>query len=288
MQKSPSDRSSLLIKKINTLPSLSPVVQRVSSILADPRASAKDIVEVLRLDPGIASRVLRLANSAYIGMPSTVSSLQNAVVILGIQRIHSLIFSSSILSTFKPDSTLPFDRIRFWKHSVIVATVCESIAKNLSRHESIDTGEAFCAGILHDIGKLVLGTYESDSIENTYNTALETKTAFFKNEDEDISHSIIGSMVAEQWNFPQSLIIPIMFHHAPSGAQKYKKIVGIVHIADIIVHVLGLNTVSEETAPQIDEPTMEQVGLDPDYLKVVANNALKNEKDLESLIGLFS
>ena len=264
------------------------MVQRVSSILADPRASAKDIVEVLRLDPTIASRVLRLANSAYIGMPSTVSSLQNAVVILGIQRIHSLIFSSSILSTFKPDSTLPFDRIRFWKHSVIVATVCESIAKNLSRHESIDTGEAFCAGILHDIGKLMLGTYEPESITNAYNKAIETETAFFRNEDDEISHTKIGSLVAEQWNFPKSLIVPIIFHHLPSGAEKHKKIVGIVHISDIIVHVLGLNTVSEEAVPQIDEPTMEQVGLDPDYLKVVANNALKNKEDLESLIDLFS
>lgn len=284
----PSERSKLLLKKINTLPNLSPVVQRVSQIIADPNASAKDIVDVLRLDPTIAGRVLRLANSAYIGMPSTVSSLQNAVVILGQQRIHSLIFSSSILSTFKSDSTLPFDRIRFWKHSVIVATVCESIAKNISRYESIDTGEAFCAGILHDIGKLVLGTYEPESIAGTYATSVDTQTAFFQNESNEISHTVIGSMVAEQWNFPQSLITPILYHHTPSGTETVQKIVGIVHIADIIVHVLGLNTVPEETAPQIDEPTMTQVGLDPDYLKVVANNALKNEKDLESLISLFS
>ncbi|GAG15882.1 unnamed protein product, partial [marine sediment metagenome] len=157
----PSDSSNLAIEKINTLPSLSPVVQKISAVIADPDVSANDVVDVLKLDPAIASKVLRLANSAYIGMPRTVSSLQNAVVILGQRRIHSLVLAASTLSALKPDNSLPFSYMRFWKHSVTVAIICESIARHLKRYDPIEAGEVFCGGILHDIGKLVLGVYDS-------------------------------------------------------------------------------------------------------------------------------
>ncbi len=288
-QVNPSYSSRQIVDKINTLPSLSPVVQRISKVIGDQNSSAKDVVDVLRLDPSIAGRVLRLANSAYIGMPSTVSSLQNAVVLLGIKRIHSLIFSSSILSSFKDDRNCAFDRIRFWQHSVIVALVCESIGKHLiKRHESIDPGELFCAGILHDIGKLVLATYAPDSMIASYEKANATNTPLYVNEEEEISHMTIGAMVAKQWNFPPSLVMPIVHHHTPRQTKMFKRNVAITHIADIIVHVLGMNTIENEIIPAFDESSITMIGLEEEYLKVIANNALKNKKDLESLMELFS
>lgn len=282
------DFDDLLIEKVNNLPSLSPVVQRIGTVMADPKVSASDIVDVLKTDPAIASKVLRLANSAYIGIPRTVSSLQNAVVILGQRRIHSLVLAASSLSIFKLDSALPFDRMDFWKHSVTVAIVCESIARYLKRYDPVEAGEIFCAGMLHDIGKLVLAVYDPDRIVAVYKEATELKKPFFSVEGKKTSHVRIGAFVAERWNFPENLISAIMYHHTPAYTERFKKIISIVHLSDIIVHIVGVNTVPKEIASEIDEDTMAEVGLSPESLKVIADNALKSEKQLESLIDFFS
>jgi len=276
------------IKKITDLPTLSPVAQKINEVMANPDVSAKDIVNILKLDPAITGRVLRLANSAYIGMPRAVSSLQNAVVILGQLRIYSLVLSASIFSSFKNRYLLEFDSFRFWKHSMTVAMVCESIAHYLKRYDPIETGDVFCAGILHDIGKLVLAAYKPEKIDLAYKRAKENKTPFFINEDQKLSHSRIGASVAEHWKFPQSLVNAILFHHDPMHTEDFKKIISIVHVADIMVHIMGLNTVSEEIPPEIDNDAVSEIGLAPERLRVIALDALENEKKVESLIDFFS
>jgi len=278
----------ILIKKITTLPSLSPVVQKISAVIASPNASADEIVSVLKMDPAIAGKVLRLANSAYIGIPRTVSSLQNAVVILGNRRIYSLVLAASTLSAFILDSSLPFSVIRFWKHSITVALVCESIARHLKRYDAIEAGEMFCAGILHDLGKLVLGVYSPKEIQTAYKRAIEQRTPVYTNEQANLCHMRIGAMVAAQWNFPEMLIHAIHLHHTPLHSDAYKRTVSIVHIADIMVHLVGLAMVPEEATPKINADAMREIGLSPERLKVIANNALENEKSIESLIEFFS
>ncbi len=277
-----------LYEKVNSLPSLAPVVQKISAVMSDPEVSAEDIVNVLKLDPAIAGKVLRLANSAYIGIPRTVSSLQNAVVILGHRRIHSLVLAASTLSSFSFDNHLPFDGISFWKHSLIVALICESIARHIKRYDTIDAGEVFCAGLLHDIGKLVLGQYDSERISASYKDALEQKVPFYSCEDEKNSHIQIGAFVAEKWHFPESLVTAIRYHHTPGYAEKYNRMVAITHVADIMVHLIGFSTVTGEATPPMDEGVMDEIGLSPERLKVIADNAIKSEKQFESLVDIFS
>ncbi|MGD9200010.1 MAG: HDOD domain-containing protein [Chitinispirillia bacterium] len=278
----------MILEKLTNLPSFPQIFYKIENILSDPESSVSDIVNVLKYDPGITSRVLRLANSAYIGIPQTVSSLKNAVIILGQKRIHSLVLTWSILSMFKSFRCYSFNLKRYWKHSVTVGTIGESIAKHLKRYEIVEPEEVFCSGILHDIGKLVLSIFEPETISNAFKEAQRTNTPFFQNEDNSVSHSKIGSIVASNWKFPQNLIDAIQFHHSPFKMETVKKTVLIVHISDILSHMIAINTFIEEEIPAINRKAVEILGLNPEYLRVIAHKTLEKGKQLESLFTIVS
>ena len=143
-----------LLAAIDDLPSLSPVLVRLSKITANPGSSAQQVADVVKLDPALTARIMRLANSAYVGIPRTIDSLKNAVVLLGQKRIYSLALTAGVLLSIKKRGNLPFSHKDFWRHSVAVGMIAESITKNLRRRDSIDNDQAFTAGLLHDIGKL--------------------------------------------------------------------------------------------------------------------------------------
>jgi len=148
-----------LPEAIEELPSLTPVLAKLDAVIADPTSSADDMAKVLKLDPALAGRVLRLANSAYVGLPQSVGSITSAVVLLGQKRIRSLAITSGILSGFKTTNELPFALAHFWRHSIGAALVAESITKYLKRYAAIDGDEAFAAGLLHDVGKLAMACF---------------------------------------------------------------------------------------------------------------------------------
>jgi putative nucleotidyltransferase with HDIG domain len=277
-----------LVEKINTLPTLSPILQKIKAVMGQPDSSAADIVDVLKLDPAISSKVLRLANSAYIGIPRTVSSLQNAVVILGQQRIYSLVLASSTLAAIPRGVELPFRSMDFWKHSITVAIVCESIARHLQRYDDMETGEFFCAGILHDIGKLALSVFDPERIVTARTHSEEKGVAFFEAEDEDMTHMQVGYLLAHRWNFPENLTNAILNHHTPERAIAFKKVVAIVHLADIMVHLIGLQTFPNEPVPVIRDFAISQIELQPERLRTIAYEACEDEKRIESLIAFVS
>lgn len=277
-----------LFEKINKLPSLPQLVQKLQQVVTDPNSRIEDIEEILKLDPVIISKILRLANSAYIGLPKTVSSLKNAIVVLGMKRIQSLVITNSLLSSLKVAQTMPFDQIRFWKHSVTVSMVSESIARHMKRYEFIDVDEIFIAGILHDIGKIALTVFKPEIISEAYKKAKTSNTPFYQNEVSDRSHSFIGSLVMKHWNFPPNLCHAIQYHHQPRTEKLSSKIEAIIHLSDVMTHMVGLGTTMEEVIPPIDEGAVGMIGLEPERLRVIAYSCLKKEKQVESLIAFVA
>jgi putative nucleotidyltransferase with HDIG domain len=276
-----------MIDRIKNLPTLSPILQKIRAVMSLPDTAANDIVEVLKLDPAISGKVLRLANSAYIGIPRTVSSLQNAVVILGQQRIYSLVMAASALSAVPRGLDTPFTIRHFWKHSVTVAIICESIARHLQRYDDMEAGEFFCAGILHDIGKLALGAYDPCRIADAHEKSEKDGVAMFKVEDPALSHSQIGFHLAERWNLPENLSSAILYHHTPEVAAGYHKMTAIVHLADIMAHLIGLQTFTNEAVPTIEEFAVAQIELPAERLRTIAYEACEDEKRIEAVIDMI-
>ncbi|HLV33105.1 MAG TPA: HDOD domain-containing protein [Chitinispirillaceae bacterium] len=273
-------------KAVGHLPSFSPVIRHVLSVVNDPDSSSADVARVLRLDPVIAAKVLKLANSVYTGIQSKVSSLKNAVTFLGLKRISSLV----LVYGFNIDSdcsTIPFSLKRFWCHSVSVALVAESIAKYLKRYGIIDTNEVFSAALLHDIGKLVLGVISPEMISSSHKRASSEKIPFYRAEDEKINHVNIGEKLADLWHLPADLQAAIAGHHWHTVPDNYLKLLSIIHISDIMVHILGYSVFENESIPVIEELALREIQLPVERLRVIVDTALEDKKKIESVLEIF-
>ena len=275
------------IAKITNLPSPSPVLRRITAVLANPETPVPQVVEALKLDPAVAGKVLRLANSAYIGMPRKISSLQNAVVLLGLKRVQSLILVSRFIEPFGKKNPSAFSLEKFWRHSTSLALIAESIGRHLKRYDSVDEQELFSAAILHDIGKLALAVFEPDKLQEALARSSREKVPFFQAEQEPWSHTVVGAHLAEHWGFPAELSAAIAGHHLPLRFNQYARFVSIIHVADFMVHVIGYSTYDEEVVPQLDEKALDIVRLPPERLKIIAETEIENQRKIEDLCDIF-
>ncbi len=275
-------------RAVSALPSLTAVLRRIFAVVEDSKSSALDITRVLQLDPAITGKVLRLANSAYIGLPHTVSSMHNAVTLLGNRRIHSLILVS-ILSSVKKNTCGDFPVISYWRHSVCTALVAEAIAKSLRRYDcAIDENELFSAAILHDIGKLIATTMEPESFVQIYTQSIQSEVPFFKIEEGEVAHTFLGAYYAEHWGFPNDLKRCIQLHHEPLSDKKLALRTSIIHVADIMAHVLGFKIFPEEFTPLVQEGVLGLIGLPLERLKVIAQSVIEDQKSIESFMDIVS
>lgn len=277
----------LFLKSITNLPSPPAVLRKIVEITADPQVSASQMEEALRLDPAISSKVLKLANSAYIGIPRTISSLHHAVVLLGNRRIYSLILGSALIGVARNQGVLSFSLTDFWRHSIITAMIAESIAKHLKRYRTIDEHGVFSGAVLHDIGKLVVDVGLPGFIKEIHLKAVSQKKPFFEAEDSSFNHSIAGDSIAGQWNFPSDLREYILNHHQPIRGEYQSVNVAVVHVADIMTHVLGYPLFENEVAPQLSEGALSLINLPIERLKVIAATVLQDHKRVEALLEVF-
>ena len=220
-------------------------------------------------------------------MPRTVSSLQNAVVLLGFKRINSLVLATELLAPFRPHESLPFTLTDFWRHGTTVALIAESIARHLLRYDPVGSRGVFSAAILHDVGKLVVGGFEPEALNQAYAKSRTEKIAYHLAEKPELAHAHVGDLLAGHWNFPPELRAAIAGHHAPSECGEHRRFASIVHVADAIAHVLGFSMFTGETPPQIDEQALNQIKLPPERLRVIAEHALEDQKKIESLLEAF-
>ena len=157
------DQKQQRLKKITEsiigLPTLPTVVTQMISLIDNPTTSAKDVAKLISTDQALTAKMLKLANSAFYGFPREIATVNHAVVVLGFETVKSLGLSVSVLERFSGvSSNGDFDRQRFWEHSIACAVAARILATKV-RYRTRGQGEAFAGGILHDIGKLVLGFF---------------------------------------------------------------------------------------------------------------------------------
>lgn len=195
------------------------VVNILLQKLEDPEANISDVEDVLEKDPLLVTKILKMANSAYYGFPRTIGTVREAIIVLGLNTIRSIALAVSIKSIMNVDvSGYWFGGVRgLWEHSVLTASGARIIAKKLKFQ---DPEKFFVAGLLHDIGKIILSSIAREYKVQFLKNFIFHNKSISQSEEEmiGISHNLVGNMLANYWNLPQFISDVILYHDDPMGA----------------------------------------------------------------------
>jgi putative nucleotidyltransferase with HDIG domain len=234
------------LSKFKDLPTLPDVVAKVMRIVSNPLTTAENLNQVISLDQALTFKVLRLANSAYYGFPQEITTITQAVTILGFNTIRNLALSISVHKMlFSDKERAQFSHRDFWKHCVGVAVCAKILAKRVG-YKSEDN--AFTAGLLHDIGKNVLDKIEHDGFAKALRVSHDEKVPLWEAEQKycGVDHAYVGGLLAQIWNLPLDLRIAVERHHdlglSSSGGNTPDVLAAVVHAANEICRQAGVGS----------------------------------------------
>ena len=230
-----------LIEDSLKLFSLPQIYFMINEAVNHPQISFDDIAQIIRQDPGLSARLLKIVNSGFYSFPDKIETITHAVCIVGTNQLRDLALATCILKTFEGIPAELIDMDSFWRHSVACGLASHTIA--VYRHE--ENPERFIiAGMLHDIGKLILYTRLQDQAAKILATCRSKKESSAHAEKTllGFDHSELGGMLLEAWNFPLSQIEAVKYHHNPLESSEFSTDAAIIHIGDIITHSLRVVT----------------------------------------------
>ncbi|MEW5722997.1 MAG: HDOD domain-containing protein [Thermodesulfobacteriota bacterium] len=256
-----------LVARMKDLPSIPSSVARITRILENPESSAKDVSEALGSDQSLASKVLKVVNSAYYGFPRRVDTLEHAVTVLGFRPIQELVLVTSIFAEVaRKGEPLALDRKRFWRHAVGTALASKVVA----RLTGIMKGETvFLAGLLHDIGKVFLDAYLHDEYLRVIELCQREELLILEAENRllGVDHTAFGYWLAEEWNLPRNLTAVVVHHHHPPRDTDHYILACLVHLGDILARALEFGYGGDELIPAINRQAWASLNLDARLLE---------------------
>ena len=263
-----------LVADVATLVSLPEVVVRINALVDDPQSSAADIGRVVSQDAALTARLLTIANSAMFGMQRKVDTIGRAIAVLGTRQVRDLTLGLSAVRAF---SGIPNELVSmgsFWHHSVLCAVAARALAGECARGRP---DSSFVAGLLHDVGQLVLFNKRPDESRQallmTVDAPNEPDLHLCEREILGYDHAAVGGALARRWRLPPGLVESIEFHHDPAQAQSHPLDVAIVHIANAAAVLADVESGEFEDAPAIDPVAFEITGLKRAQVLAVAATA---------------
>ena len=227
----------IIINKVRRLPTLPTVANKVTRLIKDPTCTAIKVSEVIDKDQSLTTRVLRLVNSAFYSLYTEVTNVRHAVALLGFKTISQIVISISVFDVFKGGHGREFNREEFWKHSIGCAVISQMIAQRAHYPRADD---CFTAGLMHDIGKVVLDQYLHEEMTKVIQLMQEREIYFADAEKEvmGLNHADIGGQVMKNWNIPLPIMVAVKHHHQHPNERK-----GSAFSQDLIVDIVRLSNV---------------------------------------------
>jgi len=240
------------LRNVQNLPSIPYMMIEVTKLLDNPRTSASELGFVISRDQGLVAKILTVANSPLYGLPRRVSTIEFAIVILGFDHIKNIVIALSMIEAFKNITEKKWNRKTFWVHSLVTAAAAKRIADDIGYPKS---GEAFTAGLLHDLGISVIQRYFKDEFISICDLAENRQMSFVQAEYDilGITHQEIGNFLAEKWNLPKILSDSMLNHHEPSKNNSNNVLSAIVHLADFMTQKFSIGNFSWDENYVLDE-----------------------------------
>lgn len=245
--------------RVVQLPPLPEVVNVMMQALNREDASIARCADLLQRDPALTARVLRLANSAFYGVPGRVASVHNAINLIGLRSLRSLVATVALTQQFPaaPGSAAALGV--FWRHTVAVAFASRALA---AAH-GLDEELAYTAGLLHDVGRLVLAAHFPAAHAAVLQAARQAGGGpLLEREVTGTDHAEVGALVAAHWHLPAAVVDVIARHHRPDEAATACTLLDVVHVADVLAHGLGHTHEARPNPPPAQPGPWHRVGLE--------------------------
>ncbi len=260
-----------LVNKVKNMPPLPQSITQILEITKDDKSSSRELAKVFERDPTLAVNILKLANLPAYGFTSKISTITQAVVCLGLETIKSIALTSSTHEMLNKEiPAYSLEEGMLWQHSISCATCARIIAERIKYK---DNEEAYIAGLLLDIGKIILSSFAESEFNQVSERAEKNKIPFNAAEHEVLGfdHPQVGGRIIKKWNLPSALVEAVQYHHQPDKAEEHKKLAYIVHLADVISCMLGIGLGSDGLLYVFEENTLDVLGL--------------NNEDVESIMS---
>lgn len=272
-----------IVRKLEDLPSLPAVVMELLTSIDQEDVDISVLAKKVSHDQALTAKTLRLANSSLFGLQVKVTTIQQAITFLGFQTTRNLITAAAVTGCFPAGLCPGFDDKAFWRHSIASAACCKVLARRLRFNQDY----AFTAGLLHDIGRLVLVSSFSAQYQQVmeYRKANDVAVLEAERAVMGIDHVAAGVALAEHWNFSDTMKTAIACHHDPD-APGAGLLAAIVHVANAIVHALDVAGEEDDLVPAVSAAAWTALGLNQEaYMHVFRETELQFEEITQLLMG---
>lgn len=271
-----------LIVEDSALPTLPALVFQLNEAIKKPNISAQELAEIIGKDTSLSARLLMIVNSPLFGFPYKIDTLTRAVLIVGSRQLWSLAVGIKIISIFSNIPSNLIDMKSFIEHSLF----CGIIARILGGYKGIQNVERlFLAGLLHDIGRLVLYNQLPEQSGAIVLRAVQSQQLLHHTEKEELGfdHSTLGGILLKKWQLPVSLEDVVRYHHCPLSSQSLQEPV-LVHLSDIITNALGVGSSGEHLVPPISSEVWSSVGLSKNIFALAVDQAERQFEEVSRFL----
>lgn len=279
------------VREISHIATLPEITLKIVELVEDPKSTAQDLHKVISNDPALCSRILKVVNSSFYGLPGQIGSINRAIVMLGLNAVKNIAIAASLAKLFRGgDLTSNFSARDLWSHSTAVAATSKLLADSL-RLGLAD--EAFLAGLIHDIGVMVEMQFDRSKLIEVFDRVttdasgiptvnmIEVEVAVF-----GANHQEFGAGLAEKWKFPQSFRFVTGFHHRPMElASEHRTLTSLVYVADRLAADASQGFRADLMNTEIDPAVLDLLKLGPDKLEDVRKKLPEHLKIASQVLG---
>ena len=264
----------LAVENASNLPTLPDIVQKILEMVDSTKTTGRQLGAEISKDQVLSAKVLKLVNSGFYGFSEPITTISHAVTMLGFNTVKSLVLSSSVLDLM--DQALP----GLWDHSLACARTCNIIATHL---EMPDAEEVSTAGLLHDLGKVVLHQVMETEFQMVCRRVEKRDMLFYQAEEAvlDANHGEIGGWLLEKWTLPANLVEPIVYHHDFRPRRDHAERTALLHLADILCRAESFGNGGDRKIPRLEPSALEVLELTMEDVRIIMDQMNEELTDIK-------